>query len=93
MIVKDGKAVGVALENGDELYARTIVSGCDPKVTFQKLLQENDLPNDFVESIRKFKFRGSSGKVNLALDGLPNFTSMVDKNLMEGKRSLCPLVL
>ncbi len=90
VIVKDGKAIGVALENGDEIYARTIVSGCDPKVTFQKLLNEKDLPDDFVAAIRKFKFRGSSGKVNLALDGLPNFSAMQDKGLRQGMIEISP---
>ncbi len=34
------------------------------------------LPTEFVEDVRRYKFRGSSGKVNLALDALPNFTAM-----------------
>ena len=29
---------------------------------------------DFVEHLRRFRYRGSSGKVNLALDALPDFT-------------------
>ncbi len=90
VIVKDGKALGVALENGDEIYAGAIVSGCDPRVTFQKFLQERDLPADFVAAIRKFKFRGSSGKVNLALDGLPNFTAMQDQSLLQGMIEISP---
>ena len=65
IIVKNGTAVGVALENGDEIYAETIVSGCDPKVTFRKLVEEKELPEDLVRAIDKFKYRGSSGKVNL----------------------------
>ena len=78
VIVKNGSAVGVALENGDEFYADTIVSGCDPKVTFRKLVDEKDLPADLVRTIDKFKYRGSSGKVNLALDGLPHFPALKD---------------
>ena len=76
VIVKNGKAVGVALEGGDELYANVVVSSLDPKLTFLKLTDPKDLPTDFVESIRRFKIRGSSGKVNLALSELPNFTCM-----------------
>jgi len=76
VIVKNGKAVGVALENGDEFRARVVVSGLDPKRTFLKILDPNLLPSDFVDAIRRFKIRGSSGKVNLALDVLPDFTCM-----------------
>ena len=80
----------MALENGDEIYAKTIVSGCDPKVTFRKLVDEKDLPDDLVSAIDKFKYRGSSGKVNLALDALPNFTAMKDPALMRGSIEICP---
>lgn len=76
VITKDERAVGVALENGDEFHAKIVVSSLDPKQTFLKLTNEKELPSDFVQDIRRFKYRGSSGKVNLALDGLPNFTAM-----------------
>jgi phytoene dehydrogenase-like protein len=92
VIVKNGSAVGVALENGDEFYADTIVSGCDPKVTFRKLVDEKDLPADLVRTVDKFKYRGSSGKVNLALDGLPHFSSMKDPALVRGLIDICPSV-
>ena len=89
VIVRGGRAVGVALENGDEIYADTIVSGCDPRVTFRKLVEEKELPGDFVEAIDRFKFRGSSGKVNLALDALPKFTAMTDPSLIQ-MVEICP---
>jgi phytoene dehydrogenase-like protein len=76
VVVKNEKAVGVALENGDEFRAKVVVSGLDPKRTFLKILDPNLLPSDFVDAIRRFKIRGSSGKVNLALGALPDFTCM-----------------
>src|SRR3990172_2974660 len=76
IVVKNGKAAGVALENGDEFRAKVVVSGLDPKRTFLKVLDPNLLPPDFVDAIRRFRIRGSSGKVNLALDALPDFTCM-----------------
>lgn len=90
VIVKGDQAVGVALESGEEIYARTIVSGLDPNLTFLKMLDPTSLPTDLVDAIRKFKFRGSSGKVNLALDGLPHFTSMPDPRLLQGMIEICP---
>ena len=90
VIVKNGKAIGVALENGDEIYGKCIISGCDPRVTFRNLVDEKDLPSDLVAAIDKFKFRGSSGKVNLALDGLPDFTAMEDKSLNGGMIQIAP---
>jgi phytoene dehydrogenase-like protein len=66
-----------------------VVSGLDPRQTFLKLVDERCLPSEFVEAIRRFKFRGSSGKVNLALDGLPEFTAMQDKRLIQGMIEIC----
>src|SRR5207244_4504042 len=76
IILKNGQAKGVALENGDEIYAGIISSSVDPRLTFMKMIGCEHLPEDFVEDIKRYKFRGSSGKVNLALDALPNFTAL-----------------
>jgi phytoene dehydrogenase-like protein len=76
IILKNGEAKGVALENGDEFYAEVISSSVDPRLTFMKMVGPEHLPEDFVEDIKRYKFRGSSGKVNLALDALPNFKSI-----------------
>jgi phytoene dehydrogenase-like protein len=73
VIVKDGMATGVALENGDELPADLIVSGVDPKRTFLQLVDPALLPADFVRAIQTYNILGSSAKVNLALDALPEF--------------------
>lgn len=73
IIVRGGRAVGVALEDGEEIYARTVVSNMDVKRTFLESMEERDLPEDFVRQVRNFKIRGSSGKLNIALDGLPSF--------------------
>src|SRR5829696_3393187 len=76
ILVKDGAAVGVVLENGDYFTADVVASSLDPRQTFSKLVGEDNLPADFVEDVKRYKYRGSSGKVNMALDGLPNFTSL-----------------
>ncbi|HSP62908.1 MAG TPA: NAD(P)/FAD-dependent oxidoreductase, partial [Pyrinomonadaceae bacterium] len=60
----------------DEIYADVISSSVDPRLTFMKMVGAEHLPTDFVEDIQRYKFRGSSGKVNLALDALPNFKCM-----------------
>ena len=75
-LIRDGQARGVVLENGDEIRARTVISGLDPRRTFLGLAGEANLPPEFAEQIRRYKMRGSSGKVNLAVDRLPEFSSM-----------------
>ena len=73
-IVRDGKVRGVVLENGDELHAETVVSGMDVRRTFIDHTDEGELPQDFVKGVKRYRFRGSSGKLNIALDGMPTFT-------------------
>ena len=74
--MRNGKAVGVATANGNEYRANIIVSNLDPKRTFTKLFDEKDLDPAFVKRARNFKIRGSSGKLNIALDGLPEFPAL-----------------
>ena len=74
ILVSGGQATGVVLENGDYHMASVVLSSVDPRLTFMKMVGEQHLPAEFAEDIGRYKFRGSSGKVNLALDGLPEFT-------------------
>jgi phytoene dehydrogenase-like protein len=76
ILTRNGRATGVVLENGDQIEGAAVSSSVDPRLTFLKFLDSRELPGEFLEEVRRYKFRGSSGKVNLALDGLPSFTSM-----------------
>src|SRR6516164_5173642 len=76
ILVKNGKVRGVVLADGDEIQAPVISSSVDPRQTFVKMIEPDELPAEFLEEVRRYKFRGSSGKVNLALDALPNFKSL-----------------
>ncbi len=74
VLIEGGRAVGAVLDGGEEVRARLVVSAADPRRTFLDLVGAEHLPGEFVETIRRFRFRGAAGKVNLALDGLPEFT-------------------
>ncbi|NOR36979.1 MAG: FAD-dependent oxidoreductase [Woeseiaceae bacterium] len=78
VLVKNGKASGVVLENGDEITARIVVSNLDAKRTFTRIMDKNDLPDGIYDKAKNFKIRGSSGKVNIALSGMPKFTEVPD---------------
>ncbi|MDP1570455.1 MAG: NAD(P)/FAD-dependent oxidoreductase [Vicinamibacterales bacterium] len=73
ILTKGERATGVVLENGDEIAADVVISSVDPNLTFLQFLDPATLPGEFVEGVRRYKYRGSSGKVNLALDALPDF--------------------
>ncbi len=73
VIIQQGRAGGVVLDTGEEIHARVVVSSLDPKQSLLKLVPGAMLPDEIVQSLERYTFRGSSGKVNLALDGLPEF--------------------
>ncbi len=99
VIVKNGRAVGVALENGDELQSKVVMSAADPKRTFLQFVEGKHFPDEFVTSIQNFRTRGSSGKVNIALSELPNFIALPykvgashDSPLHRGAVSISPSI-
>ena len=76
IVVRNNKARGIVFDNGDEIAAQVVASSVDPRLTFLRFIDNAALSDDFVDDIRRYKFRGSSGKVNLALDTLPDFTCL-----------------
>ncbi|HEX3153075.1 MAG TPA: NAD(P)/FAD-dependent oxidoreductase, partial [Candidatus Angelobacter sp.] len=93
IIVKNNRAQGVVLQNGDEIYGDVISSSVDPRLTFIKFIEESQLPGEFLEDVRRYKFRGSSGKVNIALDALPDFKCLPGPGAhLRGAISISPSV-
>jgi phytoene dehydrogenase-like protein len=72
----DGRATGVVLETGEEIPASVVLASTDIRRTFLELLEPGALEPEFEDEVRRFKFRGSSGKVNLAVDRLPDFACL-----------------
>jgi phytoene dehydrogenase-like protein len=88
-----GRATGVVLASGDEIRATTVVSAVDPRRTFFGLVGRDHLDGDFVSQIERYKLRGSSGKVNLAVDRIPEFISRPgDGPHLRGDISISPSV-
>ncbi|HEV7322959.1 MAG TPA: NAD(P)/FAD-dependent oxidoreductase [Ensifer sp.] len=76
VLTRSGRAYGALLADGEEVLGNLVVSNADFKRTFLKLVDEDALPERFVHRVRHFKMRGSSGKVNIALDSLPEFPAL-----------------
>jgi len=83
VLIENGRAVGVALANGDELKASTIVSTLHPRTAFLDHVGEQNLPSDFATDIKNWKTRSGVVKINLALSELPNFTADPGSDLQE----------
>jgi phytoene dehydrogenase-like protein len=76
ILVRGGRAIGVALHDGEEVHAPLVLSSMDVRRTFLDSVDPGELPGEFVQQVRNFKIRGSSGKLNIALDGLPLFPAI-----------------
>lgn len=76
VLVRGGRAYGVALSDGQEVLGRRVVSNMDVRRTFLKYVEARELPDAFLKRVRNFKTRGSSGKLNIALDRAPRFTAL-----------------
>ena len=76
IIVRNGKVTGVAMEDGNEYYSDVVVSNMTFPRTFLECMDAKDLKPEFLKKVKNFKIRGSSGKVNIALDGLPDFVAL-----------------
>ena len=90
--VKDGKAAGVMLNNGDEIEARAVVSNADPKRTLLGMVDPQNLAPSFLQRLQHYRMHGTVAKVNLALSELPGFKG-VDGNaapLLGGRIQVSP---
>jgi phytoene dehydrogenase-like protein len=90
---KGGRVTGVVLPGGEEIDAKVVLSSVDPRITFERLCEPGALAAEFVADVSRYKFRGSSGKVNLALDALPDFKCLPGPGAhLRGAVSISPSV-
>jgi phytoene dehydrogenase-like protein len=93
ILIRNGEAKGVVLKNGDEIHADIVSSSVDPRLTFSRMVGDDHLPNEFVDDLKRYKYRGSSGKVNLALNALPDLRALPGRGPhLRGAISISPSV-
>ena len=103
IMVQDGKAIGVALASGEEINGRLVISNADPRRTFvgnhvglpgdrkgSPLLDPLELDPSFVRAVQNIRMRGACAKVNLALNGLPQFAGANDHSPLHGTIVISP---
>ncbi|XP_050161371.1 pyridine nucleotide-disulfide oxidoreductase domain-containing protein 2 isoform X3 [Myiozetetes cayanensis] len=73
LLGRDGRAQGVALQDGTEVRSKLVLSNASPQITFLELTPQEQLPKDFVQRIRQVDTRSPVTKINVAVDRLPSF--------------------
>jgi phytoene dehydrogenase-like protein len=92
ILARNGRAVGVVLDDGTELRAPVVVSCIHPKIAFLDLLERHELPADFVWDIERWKTRSGVVKINVAISELPDFKAQPGKDQQDhhtGSVELC----
>ena len=93
ILVRAGRVEGVALQDGTELRSRQIASNADAHVTFLRLLEEKELPPEFVAAVRRIDYSSATVKINVALDRPPNFRCLPGEGVGPqhyGTMHICP---
>jgi phytoene dehydrogenase-like protein len=92
IIINEGVATAVELENGDQYSARTIVSAVNMNTTFMKLSDTYYLDQQFVKHLQNIKYRGTTARVHFVLGGLPGFQGLNGdaQNLLSGHIQISP---
>ncbi len=76
VLVKNGVAIGVRTTNGEQIHAPKVIANIGPKLLYDRLINPADLPTDFRRMIAGYQCGSGSFRMNLALDGLPDFTDL-----------------
>jgi phytoene dehydrogenase-like protein len=92
IVVKDGAARGVVMDDGSELNASAVISNADPKRTLLDLVDPVELEPVFLGRLRNYRSSGSLAKVNLALNGLPTFPAVGSPAELHGRILIGPSV-
>ncbi len=93
VVVEDGRAVGVRLDGGEVIRARSVLSNADPKRTFLGLVDAADLDAAFRADIEAYRAEGGGFRMNVALDELPDFTCLPGREAgpqHRGTIHICP---
>lgn len=90
VLVREGRAGGVVLDNGEEIETPVVVSSADPRRTFLQLVDPIELDPGFITRARNYRSRGTVTKVHLALNTLPSFAGVANPADLHGRIQIGP---
>jgi phytoene dehydrogenase-like protein len=90
IVVKDYRAVGVRMHDGEEISARVVVSNADPRRTLLGLVGASHLELRVVRRAKNIRLKGCTAKVNLGLSGLPVFAGQANSDSLSGHIVISP---
>ena len=76
VLVRDGRAAGVELEDGQVIAARRVAANVNPRLLFERLVPADAVPVDFRARIAAYKCGSGTFRMNVALAALPDFSCL-----------------
>jgi phytoene dehydrogenase-like protein len=92
VLVRDGRAAGVVLDDGTEIPGSAVISNADPRRTFLNLVDPIDLDPGFLTKVRNYRCPGTAAKINLALGALPVFRGVANPGDLHGRVHIGPSI-
>ena len=76
VIVDTGRAIGVELQSGERVHARSVAANVTPKLLYQRMVEPGDLPSDFIAAIDRTRYGSGTFRINVALSELPDLIAL-----------------
>jgi phytoene dehydrogenase-like protein len=92
IVVRDGRAVAVVLQDGTEIPGAAVISNSDPRLTFMELVDPIDLDPGFLSKVHNYRCVGAAAKINLGLGGLPTFRGVTNPHDLRGRIHIGPSI-
>jgi phytoene dehydrogenase-like protein len=73
VLVRGGRAVGVALADGTEILAHQVVAAVNPKLLYTRLFDPADLEPELLARFGRYRCGSGTFRINVALAELPDF--------------------
>ncbi|MEW6731460.1 MAG: NAD(P)/FAD-dependent oxidoreductase [Acidobacteriota bacterium] len=96
VVLKDGVATGVQLDNGEMIDATVVISDYDARYTFTQLIAPHELEPEFNRAVQHIRYNGAVARINLALRELPNFVgigSSLSEEALRGTLVIAPSLM
>ncbi len=76
ILVRGNQVSGVVLADGREFSGSVVASSVDANLTFNRFLEDDDLPTPFRQAVNRIDYSSATAKINLALSEPPNFSCL-----------------
>jgi phytoene dehydrogenase-like protein len=83
LIVEDGRAGGVLLQDGRTIRAGVVAVNANLKLFYTSMVPDGALDENFLRRMRRFRCGSGTFRINLALSELPSFSALPGRDIAD----------